>query len=271
MTSPRGPSGHTLCLLLLVTAACLWLPGQGTTYQDFLKKHQDDPKTNLGRNSNYCKQMMRLRHMKCQWENTFIHASEEQLRSICHSRGQTMEGNTVSKTLVPITVCRRRRFLHKVCRRQHNDCESQGPVMPPKHPRGQALCPLLLVAAACPWLACCVGTGYDEFLKRHVDYPKSHFGDDSAYCEEMMQGRGLLCWRGNTFLHASQYELLSLCSSRGHLAAEMEKSPVPFPITICSRTGRKPHTSCSYKGESLTKEIFVTCLKGLPVHFNKYG
>ncbi|KAL8176484.1 UNVERIFIED_CONTAM: hypothetical protein K2H54_035477 [Gekko kuhli] len=112
--SPRGPSGHTLCLLLLATAACLWLPCQGTAYRGFLKRHQDDPKTNFGSNHEYCDQMMRRRHMKCQKRNIFVHASEEQLKSICNSRGQTMNGNTVSKALFPITICKLRRFLRKV-------------------------------------------------------------------------------------------------------------------------------------------------------------
>ncbi|XP_015273520.1 PREDICTED: angiogenin-like [Gekko japonicus] len=117
MVSPGGPSGHTLCLLLLATAACLWLPCQGTAYKSFLKRHLDNPKTNFGSNHEYCDQMMRRRGMKCQQKNTFIHATEEQLKSICNSRGQVMDGNTLSKALFPITTCKLRRFLRKVlCR-----------------------------------------------------------------------------------------------------------------------------------------------------------
>ncbi|XP_015273521.1 PREDICTED: ribonuclease-like [Gekko japonicus] len=117
MVSPGGPSGHTLCLLLLATAACLWLPCQGTTYRTFLTKHVDNPKMNFGSNSHYCKQMMSRRGMACQRKNTFIHTTEEQLKSICNSRGQIMDGNTRSKILFPITTCRRRRFLGKLlCR-----------------------------------------------------------------------------------------------------------------------------------------------------------
>ncbi|XP_060110934.1 ribonuclease-like [Heteronotia binoei] len=135
-------------------------------------------------------------------------------------------------------------------------------------PKGQTLC--LLLTVACPWLPC-EAIEYVEFLKRHLDYPKSTFGNDNAYCEAMMHDRGMLCWQSNTFVHASEYEVQSLCSSRGHLVAELERSSIPFPITVCSRRGKKPQGACSYEGKSLTKEIWVTCLKGLPVYFNKYG
>ncbi|XP_054850128.1 ribonuclease-like [Eublepharis macularius] len=145
-----------------------------------------------------------------------------------------------------------------------------GPVMSPKSSHHWTFCLLLLVTTTFLPLIC-EGTEYDEFLRRHVDYPKSDFGNDNDYCKEMMHIRGMLCWRSNTFLHINDYDLQTLCSSSGYLVAEMRSSPIPFSVTICSRKGRKAHTSCTYKGKSIVKKIWVTCVKGLPIHLNKYG
>ncbi|XP_060110933.1 ribonuclease-like [Heteronotia binoei] len=114
-----SPSGYTLCLLLLVAAVWLWLPCcEGKDYRGFLKRHQDNPKSNYGGNNNYCYNMMRRKGLKCAGSNTFIHASEEQLKSICNSRGQILKGITTSKTLFAITVCQRRRrgLRWRLCR-----------------------------------------------------------------------------------------------------------------------------------------------------------
>nr|XP_056719011.1 ribonuclease-like [Euleptes europaea] len=115
--SPKGPRGGTLCLLLLAMAACLLPRCEASAYQGFLKRHLDNPKSNLGNSNDYCNQMMTRKGLKCQRGNTFIHTSEEQLKSICNSRGQILQGNQTSKTLFPITICRRRRGIRRLlCR-----------------------------------------------------------------------------------------------------------------------------------------------------------
>ncbi|XP_054851497.1 ribonuclease-like [Eublepharis macularius] len=115
--SLKGPHPGILYLLLLGMAACLMVHGQSAGFEGFLKRHVENPKSDFGNDNNYCYQMMRRRGLNCQRSNTFIHANQEQLKSICSSRGQILHGNQISKTLFPITICKLKRRLRRlVCR-----------------------------------------------------------------------------------------------------------------------------------------------------------
>ncbi|KAJ6651892.1 hypothetical protein lerEdw1_015948 [Lerista edwardsae] len=137
--------------------------------------------------------------------------------------------------------------------------------MSPKGPHRQIL--LLLFVTTAFLLSWSEGTSYQDFLKRHKDNPKSNFEDDKTYCTQMMQRRGLKCQRSNTFIHASDEQLTSICNSRGQILDGNQTSKILFPITICTLRRGFKGVFCRYKGKSKIKRIRVTCEKGFPVHF----
>uniref|UniRef100_A0ABM5GQ55 Ribonuclease-like n=1 Tax=Pogona vitticeps TaxID=103695 RepID=A0ABM5GQ55_9SAUR len=102
---PRGPGPQALLLLLFLMATTVFPQNEGTAYSDFLKRHQDNPKSDFEDDRTYCNLMMHRRNLNCQRSNTFIHASKWHLSSICNSRGKNLDGNQNSKTLFPITIC----------------------------------------------------------------------------------------------------------------------------------------------------------------------
>ncbi|XP_048374174.1 ribonuclease-like [Sphaerodactylus townsendi] len=139
--------------------------------------------------------------------------------------------------------------------------------MSPKGPHGWILSLLLLVTVAC-LVQHCEGSAYQGFLKRHLDNPKSDFGNSNNYCYQMMRRKGLRCQRGNTFIHTSEALLKSLvCTSRGRVLQGNVTSKTMFPLTICKIKRRLRKLWCRYKGKTAIKRIRVTCDKGLPVHF----
>ncbi|XP_034992162.1 ribonuclease-like [Zootoca vivipara] len=138
--------------------------------------------------------------------------------------------------------------------------------MSPRSPHPQALLLLLvlMVTTLLPWSQ---ATSFGDFLKRHQDNPKSDLQSDSTYCNLMMQRRHLNCQRGNTFIHASEQQLTSICNSRGKILDGNQTSKTLFPITICTRGKGLRRVFCRYKGKSKIKRIRVTCKEGLPVHY----
>ncbi|XP_053120220.1 ribonuclease-like [Hemicordylus capensis] len=143
---------------------------------------------------------------------------------------------------------------------------SKGPGMSPKGPGCQILLFLLFIPAAL-LMPPSEGTSYQDFLRRHLDNPKTDFQDDSTYCNLMMQSRGLSCQTSNTFIHASTQQLTSICSSRGKILEGNQSSKTLFPITICARKKRLAVVRCRYNGKSKIRRIRVTCERGLPVHY----
>ncbi|XP_061446805.1 ribonuclease-like [Rhineura floridana] len=138
--------------------------------------------------------------------------------------------------------------------------------MSPKGLGPQALLLLfvLTVATLCPNSE---ATTYGDFLKRHLDNPKSDFQNDNTYCNLMMSRRNLNCQRGNTFIHASEQQLISICNSRGKVLEGNQTSKTLFPITICTLSKGPRRVFCRYNGKSKIRKIRVTCEKGLPVHY----
>uniref|UniRef100_A0A803SVH8 Ribonuclease A-domain domain-containing protein n=2 Tax=Anolis carolinensis TaxID=28377 RepID=A0A803SVH8_ANOCA len=111
------------------------------------------------------------------------------------------------------------------------------------------------------------GTSYSDFLKRHLDNPKSDYQNDETYCNLMMSRRNLNCQQGNTFIHAIEQQLVDICNSTGKVLDGNQTSKTLFPITVCTLQNGSNKLSCKYKGETKIKKIRVTCQKGLPVHY----
>ncbi|XP_060110931.1 ribonuclease-like [Heteronotia binoei] len=135
-------------------------------------------------------------------------------------------------------------------------------------PSGYTLCLLLLVAAVWLWLPCCEGKRFRRFLRKHQDYPKSNYGDDNNYCNNVMPLKGMRCRRRNTFIHATQQQLRFICSPEGQIQNGITTSRAIFSITTCKRKRRGWfRRQCRYKGKSKTRKIQVLCRKGRPVRF----
>ncbi|XP_062993959.1 ribonuclease-like [Elgaria multicarinata webbii] len=110
-------------------------------------------------------------------------------------------------------------------------------------------------------------SSFREFLKRHLDSPKSDYQNDHTYCNLMMSRRNLNCQRGNTFIHSSERQLTAICNSAKRNLDGNQTSRTLFPITICRLAEGRKGLYCRYTGKSEIKKIRVTCKNGLPVHY----
>uniref|UniRef100_A0A8C8S089 Ribonuclease A-domain domain-containing protein n=1 Tax=Pelusios castaneus TaxID=367368 RepID=A0A8C8S089_9SAUR len=115
---------------------------------------------------------------------------------------------------------------------------------------------------------------YQQFLTRHVDFPKTGAPNDRIYCNTLMQRRGLtrpVCKPTNTFIHAPANQLQAICRRAGRCRGRnLCDSNSAFRLTTCrvapgSRPGR-----CNYRARVLTRRIRVACNRQrLPVHFHR--
>ncbi|XP_060110930.1 ribonuclease-like 3 [Heteronotia binoei] len=109
---------------------------------------------------------------------------------------------------------------------------------------------------------------FRHFLSKHQDNPKSYYGDDNNYCNNMMPRKGLRCQRRNTFIHATERQLRSICNRGGQIQNGITTSRDIFSITTCKRKRRGWfRRQCRYNGKSKTRKIRVFCRKGKPVRF----
>ncbi|XP_067400775.1 ribonuclease-like [Emydura macquarii macquarii] len=127
---------------------------------------------------------------------------------------------------------------------------------------------VLLLLAAC--LALARGGPWsllnDLFRKNHVDMPKTLATNDNAYCNKMMWQRRIYFKFSNTFIHAKDFDINSICSTGGTAAgANKQQSKEHFKITVCTFNP----WSLSYTGVSSTAKIVISCLNGLAVLFVK--
>uniref|UniRef100_A0A8C8RXM6 Ribonuclease A-domain domain-containing protein n=1 Tax=Pelusios castaneus TaxID=367368 RepID=A0A8C8RXM6_9SAUR len=105
----RGPRPLLLLPLLLLAAGMAQL-SQGASYQDFVNKHIDFPKTSIPNGQHYCNILMRRRGLTypvCKYTNTFIHAPISPVRAVCSNRGRCYGRNLCnSKAAFRLTTCR---------------------------------------------------------------------------------------------------------------------------------------------------------------------
>lgn len=100
-----APQGSRLALLSLL---CLPRCTANTPYDKFLKQHVDFPKSWAENEQRYCTTMMGRRSIRCQPRNTFLHASEAQLRAVCRSGASQGPDVRDSQGTFRLTVCTRR-------------------------------------------------------------------------------------------------------------------------------------------------------------------
>ncbi|XP_005284274.2 ribonuclease-like [Chrysemys picta bellii] len=140
--------------------------------------------------------------------------------------------------------------------------------MAPRGPRPSLLLPLILLAATLAQLS--EGANYQQFVRQHIDHPKTRAPNDRLYCNLLMQRRGLTrrrCKPTNTFIHAPAGQLRDICSSGGRpVSRNLYDSNRSFSVTTCrvlpgSRPGR-----CRYRAATGVTRVRVACVRRLPVH-----
>uniref|UniRef100_A0A8C8RXR0 Ribonuclease A-domain domain-containing protein n=1 Tax=Pelusios castaneus TaxID=367368 RepID=A0A8C8RXR0_9SAUR len=138
-------------------------------------------------------------------------------------------------------------------------------------PRGSHPTLLLLLVLLVVGLAqLSEGASYQQFVTRHINFPKTSAPNDRRYCDLLMQRRGLtriFCKHSNSFIHAPASQLRAICRRGGtHVRLNLYDSRKPFPVTTCrvlpgSRPGR-----CRYRAASGVTRVRVACVRRLPVH-----
>ncbi|XP_015687069.2 ribonuclease-like [Protobothrops mucrosquamatus] len=94
--------------LFIVVAAVTILGTFGQTYEDFLTKHYDNPKSNVG--DQYCNKMMQKRGMtkpKCKEVNSFIHTTKNNIIDVCGTGGVAIDDRLRrSNKQFQVTTCK---------------------------------------------------------------------------------------------------------------------------------------------------------------------
>nr|4PER_B Chain B, Angiogenin [Gallus gallus] len=109
---------------------------------------------------------------------------------------------------------------------------------------------------------------YQDFLRTHVDFPKTSFPNIAAYCNVMMVRRGInvhgRCKSLNTFVHTDPRNLNTLCINQPNRA--LRTTQQQLPVTDCKLI--RSHPTCSYTGNQFNHRVRVGCWGGLPVHLD---
>uniref|UniRef100_A0A8C8RWK4 Ribonuclease n=1 Tax=Pelusios castaneus TaxID=367368 RepID=A0A8C8RWK4_9SAUR len=111
-----------------------------------------------------------------------------------------------------------------------------------------------------------------QFLRQHVDNPKTRARDDRTYCNMMMQRRGMAtpCKRTNTFVHAPATQLQAICGPAGRgIGRNLHDSNTHYRLTTCWLAGASTRPPCNYRGGRSIRRIRVACVRGLPVHYDQ--
>uniref|UniRef100_A0A8D0B2K1 Ribonuclease A-domain domain-containing protein n=1 Tax=Salvator merianae TaxID=96440 RepID=A0A8D0B2K1_SALMN len=111
----------------------------------------------------------------------------------------------------------------------------------------------------------CEGQNWGAFRNKHIDYPKTEAPNVNAYCNLMIQQRGLnegKCKPTNTFINESPSTVQQVCTktSNGYRI-----SADKFPVVECRNRGRWP--DCNYVGKPRTGQLRLLCRDNLPIHY----
>ncbi|KAM9121372.1 ribonuclease pancreatic-like [Pangshura tecta] len=138
--------------------------------------------------------------------------------------------------------------------------------MAPRGPRPALLLPLALLSGSLGLTGEC--DKYEQFKKRHFDYPKTSDIHNETYCNYMMKKRNMTCKPKNTFIHAPEEDIKAICEKKGiPVKDNIYKSNTTFNLTICKRKTQNGK-ACTYEEEEQTSIISVACNEQhLPVHF----
>ncbi|XP_039353204.1 ribonuclease-like [Mauremys reevesii] len=140
--------------------------------------------------------------------------------------------------------------------------------MAPRGPRLTLLLPLILLAATLAQLS--EGASYRQFVRQHVDHPKTRAPNDRIYCNLLMQRRGLTrpqCKPTNTFIHTSTHQLRNICGRGGRpVSGNLRDSIRSFSVTTCRVLPGSQPGRCRYRAATGVTRVRVACVRRLPVH-----
>ncbi|KAH1182203.1 ribonuclease-like [Mauremys mutica] len=141
-------------------------------------------------------------------------------------------------------------------------------VMAPRGPRLTLLLPLILLAATLAQLS--EGASYRQFVRQHVNHPKTGAPNDRIYCNLLMQRRGLTrprCKPTNTFIHAPTSQLRNICGRGGRpVSGNLRDSIRSFSVTTCRVLPGSQPGRCRYRAATGVTRVRVACVRQLPVH-----
>ncbi|XP_065270075.1 ribonuclease-like [Emys orbicularis] len=139
--------------------------------------------------------------------------------------------------------------------------------MAPSGPRPVLLLTLALLVASLtlssgmPW-----NLLNDIFNQHHVDHPKTLPSNLNTYCNNMMWKRGIYWKLVNTFIHKPIPSINSICSGGGtDIQGGLRRSTAVFLTTKCTFNP----LIFSYTGTQISRQIVITCWKGLPVNYRE--
>ncbi|XP_074838821.1 ribonuclease-like [Carettochelys insculpta] len=143
--------------------------------------------------------------------------------------------------------------------------------MAPRGPRLLLLLPLGLLAAGLAQLS--QGASYQDFRRRHVDFPRSGPANGRLYCNLLMRRRGLtrpVCKPTNTFIHAPTHQIRAICTHGGRChGRNFCDSRSSFSLTTCRVAPGSRPGHCIYRARAKTRRVRVACRGRLPVHFER--
>ncbi|XP_075767934.1 ribonuclease-like isoform X2 [Pelodiscus sinensis] len=147
---------------------------------------------------------------------------------------------------------------------------SDPPAMATRGPRPWLLLPLALLAACLAQPS--EGASYQDFVNRHIDFPKSRVPGNRNYCDILMARRGLTrrsCKPTNTFIHAPSGQLRAVCGRGGRpVFRNLRDSLRRFPVTICREVPGSRPGRCRYRASGRNTRVRVACTQNLPVHLD---
>ncbi|XP_048374353.1 ribonuclease-like [Sphaerodactylus townsendi] len=114
------------------------------------------------------------------------------------------------------------------------------------------------------------GARYRDFARKHIDHPQTQAANANAYCNLMMQRRGMMrrtCKRTNTFIHSSPGSIQHICRGGGTKVPRTRDrydSRRRYRVTLCRSRGRYPN--CNYRGRRQNRRVRVSCVNRMPVH-----
>uniref|UniRef100_A0A8C3SJ20 Ribonuclease A-domain domain-containing protein n=1 Tax=Chelydra serpentina TaxID=8475 RepID=A0A8C3SJ20_CHESE len=114
------------------------------------------------------------------------------------------------------------------------------------------------------------GASYQQFVRQHVDHPKTSAPNDRVYCNVLMQRRGLTqrrCKPINTFIHAPTGQLRAICVREGRpVGGNLYDSNRSFSVTTCRVLPGSRPPNCRYRAATGVTKVRVACVRRLPVH-----
>lgn len=119
----------------------------------------------------------------------------------------------------------------------------------------------------------CVNATYNDFRKRHIDPKMTAEKCDSEIKRKQIYNPDNSCKKTNTFILATATKVKAICEdqNKNEKTPQMTLSKEKFRIVVCKLRNNVKKPRCEYRGTLLTNRVIeVSCVGGLPVHYEKH-